>query len=102
MQINARAAYSLSYGGTCPDLLLLEEKSRLLDTETSLSEHKISKSSNSMEWTLLLPKAYHPLLVQQHRLNLRKARKDLSSAAAVSHGMACKRSHYFSAYDNSL
>ncbi|KAI6698500.1 hypothetical protein NL676_018619 [Syzygium grande] len=82
--INARAAYSLSYGGTCPDLLLLEEKSRLLDTETSLSEHKISKSSNSMEWTLFLPKAYHPLLVQQHRLNLRKARKDLSSAAAVS------------------
>ncbi|XP_056160291.1 uncharacterized protein LOC130134382 isoform X1 [Syzygium oleosum] len=80
--INARATYSLSYGGTCPDLLLQEEKSRLLDAETSLSEHKISKSSNSMEWMLFLPKAYHPLLVQQHRLNLRKARKDLSSAAA--------------------
>ncbi|XP_030512734.1 endonuclease MutS2 isoform X2 [Rhodamnia argentea] len=80
--INARATYSLSYGGTCPDLLLLEEKSRMLDTETSLSENKISKSSNSGEWTLFLPKAYHPLLVQQHRLNLRKARKNLSSAAA--------------------
>ncbi|KAK3404114.1 hypothetical protein EUGRSUZ_K00458 [Eucalyptus grandis] len=80
--INARATYSLSYGGTCPDLLLLEEKSRILDAGTSLSEHKISKSSNSMEWTLFLPKAYHPLLVQQHRLNLRKAQKDLSSAAA--------------------
>ncbi|KAF8008329.1 hypothetical protein BT93_K2108 [Corymbia citriodora subsp. variegata] len=80
--ISARATYSLSYGGTCPDLLLLEEKHRILNTETPSSEQKISKSSNSTEWTMLLPKAYHPLLVQQHRLNLRKARKDLSSATA--------------------
>lgn len=36
------------------------------------------------EWTLYLPKAYHPLLLQQHRENLKQARKDLKNATAVS------------------
>lgn len=31
-----------------------------------------------------MPKAYNPLLLQQHRQNLQKARKDVSNATAVS------------------
>ncbi|XP_044497955.1 endonuclease MutS2 isoform X4 [Mangifera indica] len=34
------------------------------------------------EWTLYLPKAYHPLLLQQHKQNLQKSRKDVKNATA--------------------
>ncbi|KAL7613919.1 hypothetical protein Lser_V15G04925 [Lactuca serriola] len=60
--INARATYSISFGGTYPDLFSSED-------------------SNS-KWKLYLPKANHPLLLQQHRQNLHKAMKDLSDANA--------------------
>lgn len=80
--INARATYSLSFGGTCPDLFLLEDESSSLTTEAHLSRLKTPKASHpaKREWTLYLPKAYHPLLLQQHRQNLQKARKDVSQA----------------------
>ncbi|GMH09089.1 hypothetical protein Nepgr_010929 [Nepenthes gracilis] len=76
--INARATYSLSFGGTCPDLLLPE------DMNGSFLEEVHLKSSNSSkrEWKLYLPKAFHPLLLQQHRLSLQKARMDVVNAKA--------------------
>lgn len=43
---------------------------------------------NKREWILYLPKAYHPLLLHQHRKNLHKARKDLKNAFAVSYTRA--------------
>lgn len=79
--INARATYGLSFGGTCPDLFLAENKNES-STGAHLSGHGTSEASYPIkrEWTLHLPKAYHPLLVQQHRENLQKARKDVSLA----------------------
>lgn len=79
--INARATYGLSFGGTCPDLFLAEKKNGS-STGAHLSGHGTSEASYPIkrEWTLHLPKAYHPLLVQQHRENLQKARKDVSLA----------------------
>ncbi|XP_031382995.1 uncharacterized protein LOC116197109 [Punica granatum] len=67
--INARATYSLSYGGSCPDLFLFQHDN-------------ISEGLQNGEWTLFLPEAYHPLLLQQHRQSLQKAEKDINDAAA--------------------
>ncbi|XP_071705704.1 uncharacterized protein [Rutidosis leptorrhynchoides] len=67
--INARATYSISFGGTYPELLLLSSSSSSFDDP-------------SMKWKLYLPKAYHPLLLQQHRHNMQKAVKDVSEATA--------------------
>ncbi|KAK9292513.1 hypothetical protein L1049_020486 [Liquidambar formosana] len=82
--INARATYSLSMGGTCPDLFLLEDKDGSFTAEDHLSTIKTAKAPypNKREWLLYLPKAYHPLLLQQHRQNLQKAQKDVSHATA--------------------
>ncbi|KAJ4726784.1 putative DNA mismatch repair protein MutS [Melia azedarach] len=76
--INARATYSLSFGGTCPCIFLPE------DQEGSLTHGALTSkvSSPKREWTLYLPNAYHPLLLQQHKQNLQKARKDLKNATA--------------------
>ncbi|KAG8381075.1 hypothetical protein BUALT_Bualt06G0084400 [Buddleja alternifolia] len=77
--INARARYSLSFEGACPDLYLPQST---FTTET-LAEDKISTSQvTRKKWTLYLPKAHHPLLLQQHRHNLQMAMKDLSNAKA--------------------
>ncbi|RVW41291.1 Endonuclease MutS2 [Vitis vinifera] len=69
---------------TCPDLFLAEKKNGS-STGAHLSGHGTSEASYPIkrEWTLHLPKAYHPLLVQQHRENLQKARKDVSLAISV-------------------
>ncbi|OVA16083.1 DNA mismatch repair protein MutS [Macleaya cordata] len=84
--VTARAKYSLSFGGTLPDLFLAEDKDEYFTAEVHPSGNKIFKDSLShstqREWTLYLPKAYHPLLLQQHRQNLKKARKDVSDAIA--------------------
>ncbi|KAL8210919.1 hypothetical protein R6Q57_005356 [Mikania cordata] len=64
--INARATYSIAFGGNYPELILPSE-------ESSVEKGK---------WKLFLPKAYHPLLLQQHRKNLHKAMKDVSDATA--------------------
>ncbi|XP_024043892.1 uncharacterized protein LOC102631445 isoform X4 [Citrus sinensis] len=37
-------------------------------------------SSSEREWTIYLPKAYHPLLLQQHKQKTQQAWKDLESA----------------------
>ncbi|KAL6984324.1 hypothetical protein U1Q18_017703 [Sarracenia purpurea var. burkii] len=85
-QINARATYSLSFGGTCPHLFLPEAKDgglaldALLGNQNSMPSYHIKR-----KWTLYIPKAYHPLLIQQHWQTLQKAMKDVSNATSVSH-----------------
>ncbi|KAK4570953.1 hypothetical protein RGQ29_029706 [Quercus rubra] len=81
--VNARATFGLSFGGTYPDLFLPEGSG----SSTSVVYPSGNKNSNASypikrEWTLYLPKAYHPLLLQQHRQNLQKARKDVSNATS--------------------
>ncbi|XP_021652858.2 uncharacterized protein LOC110644409 isoform X3 [Hevea brasiliensis] len=82
--INARATYSISFEGACPDLYLPEDIDGSFSAESS--EKKASKAPYAFkrEWLLYIPKAYHPLLLQQHRQNLQKAQKDAKNAAAVS------------------
>ncbi|XP_028116081.1 uncharacterized protein LOC114313858 isoform X5 [Camellia sinensis] len=81
--INARATYSLSFGGTCPDLFLPEAKDGGLALDALLGNTNLTPSYlTERKWTLYLPRAYHPLLLQQHRQNLRKAMKDVSNATA--------------------
>ncbi|XP_048231066.1 endonuclease MutS2 isoform X2 [Ricinus communis] len=82
--INARATYSLSFGGACPDLYLPEDMDGLFTAEAS--EMRALKGSNPLErkWILYMRKAYHPLLLQQHRQNLQKAQKDAKKATSVS------------------
>ncbi|KAJ0046437.1 hypothetical protein Pint_05437 [Pistacia integerrima] len=82
-KINARASYSLSFGGTCPYICLPEDKDGSLTHEASSSRTITSKVSYPRkEWTLYLPKAYHPLLLQQQKQNLQMARKDVKNATA--------------------
>ncbi|PSS04520.1 Endonuclease [Actinidia chinensis var. chinensis] len=81
--INARATYSLSFGGTCPDLFLLEA----IDGGTAIDalrgiENSAPSYLTERKWTIYIPKAYHPLLLQQHRKNLQKAMKDVSNATS--------------------
>ncbi|GAB4826055.1 hypothetical protein Ancab_008925 [Ancistrocladus abbreviatus] len=82
--VNARATYSLSFGGTCPDLLLPEDEKGDFSAQAHSSGNDTLKSSYSAkrEWKLYLPKAYHPLLLKQHRVKLEKARKDVANANA--------------------
>ncbi|GFZ16003.1 DNA mismatch repair protein MutS, type 2 [Actinidia rufa] len=82
-KINARATYSLSFGGTCPDLFLLEA----IDGGTAIDalrgiENSAPSYLTERKWTIYIPKAYHPLLLQQHRKNLQKAMKDVSNATS--------------------
>ncbi|KAL8148492.1 uncharacterized protein LOC141708320 isoform X2 [Apium graveolens] len=78
--INARATYSLSFRGTCPDLFYPNDKS-----VKDLSGDGIAQASHptQMKWNLYLPKAFHPLLLQKHRQNLQKATKEVNNAKAV-------------------
>ncbi|EYU45307.1 hypothetical protein MIMGU_mgv1a005150mg [Erythranthe guttata] len=80
--INARARYSLSFEGAWPELYLPQDIDSI-KADTS-AEDKISSLSqlNQKKWNLYLPKAYHPLLLQQHRHNLERAMKDLRIANA--------------------
>ncbi|KAL2457728.1 DNA-MISMATCH-REPAIR-2 domain-containing protein [Abeliophyllum distichum] len=81
--INARARYSLSFDGSCPELYLPQDKDSRL-TADALPEDKTLLTSQRTQgkWTLYMPKAYHPLLLQQHRHDLHKAMKDVSNANA--------------------
>ncbi|KAK3042031.1 hypothetical protein RJ639_001733 [Escallonia herrerae] len=82
--INARATYGLSFGGTCPYLFLPEDKDSCLTAE-ALSGNKLSNASHQTlrKWTLYIPKANHPLLLQKHRQNLQKVAKDVANATAL-------------------
>ncbi|KAK6155515.1 hypothetical protein DH2020_009763 [Rehmannia glutinosa] len=69
--------------GACPELYLPQDKERTINAET-LAENDISEMPqlSRKKWALYLPRAYHPLLLQQHRQNLQMAMKDLSNANA--------------------
>ncbi|XP_048496787.1 uncharacterized protein LOC104888114 isoform X3 [Beta vulgaris subsp. vulgaris] len=77
--VNARASYSLSLGGSYPELLVLDDKNTPLSTEDLRLENSVKTKK---QWRLCLPKAYHPLLLQRHRHNLREAKKDVANAIA--------------------
>ncbi|KAL0299738.1 UNVERIFIED_CONTAM: Endonuclease MutS2 [Sesamum radiatum] len=79
----AKAELSLSFEGSCPDLYLQQDEDGIINAEAS-GEDKISTipQLTGNKWTLYLPKAYHPLLLQRHRINLQMAMKDLSNANA--------------------
>nr|XP_019705261.1 uncharacterized protein LOC105043578 isoform X2 [Elaeis guineensis] len=85
--ITARAKYSVACDGAFPDLYLPSDKGGVCITESNFSLKKtFSKVSLSphppREWKLYMPKAYHPLLLQQHHDCLRRARKDVANATA--------------------
>ncbi|PWA70532.1 DNA mismatch repair protein MutS, core [Artemisia annua] len=67
--INARATYSISFGGSYPDIFSSEDPS-------------VASQLSEVKWKLYLPKAYHPILLQQHREKMHKAMKDVSDARA--------------------
>ncbi|XP_050384998.1 uncharacterized protein LOC126801623 isoform X2 [Argentina anserina] len=74
--VNARATYGLAYGGTSPNVFLPGGCGSSA-SDAYFSENKLLQASYpKSEWVLYLPKAHHPLLLQQHRQNLKKARKD--------------------------
>ncbi|XP_047969873.1 endonuclease MutS2 [Salvia hispanica] len=79
--INARAKYSLSFEGACPDLYLVKDKDRAINAETP-AEEEILLEQTRRTWIMYLPKAHHPLLLQKHRHSLQMAMKDLSNANA--------------------
>ncbi|XP_039022681.1 endonuclease MutS2 isoform X2 [Hibiscus syriacus] len=81
--IYARATYSLSYGGTYPNIFLPEDINEPLTAESDRSKDKTSQPPDpKKEWIFYLHRAYHPLLLQQHRQKLSTARKNVRNAAA--------------------
>uniref|UniRef100_A0A7N0ZUY8 DNA mismatch repair proteins mutS family domain-containing protein n=1 Tax=Kalanchoe fedtschenkoi TaxID=63787 RepID=A0A7N0ZUY8_KALFE len=80
--INARALYSLTFGGSCPDLILPLGSNGSHTAEVLVSGDNAPMESPIVrrDWSVFLPKAYHPLLVQQHHQNLKEAKKNLSYA----------------------
>lgn len=83
--VNARASYGLSLGGTCPELSLHDDKISPLSSEGFLDKINSAKLPyrSKKQWKLCLPKAYHPLLLQRHQLNLREAKKDVANAISL-------------------
>ncbi|XP_009629933.1 uncharacterized protein [Nicotiana tomentosiformis] len=81
--INARARYSLAFGGACPDLYLQQDKDSFAATDASLEARaSVALHPTRRRWTVYLPKAYHPLLLQKHQQALQKAMKDVKNANA--------------------
>lgn len=81
--INARARYSLAFGGACPDLFLQQEQDSFVATDSSLDARtSVALHPTRKKWTVYLPKAYHPLLLQKHQQALQKAMKDVKNANA--------------------
>lgn len=94
IQINARATYSISFGGSFPELLLPQEMDNCFPNGSLLEDGtSLASGPTQMNWTLYLPKACHPLLLQQHRQKLQKAKKDLNDATAVSCTSTCSFFH---------
>lgn len=81
--INARARYSLAFGGACPDLFLQQEQDSFVATDASLDARtSVALHPTRKKWTVYLPKACHPLLLQKHQQALQKAMKDVKNANA--------------------
>ncbi|XP_077233538.1 DNA mismatch repair protein MutS, type 2 isoform X2 [Tasmannia lanceolata] len=86
-KVTARAKYSLAFGGTCPDFSFAGNNLEpLMAEDLSLGKKTFDMASlsypNKTKWTLYLRKAYHPVLLQNHRENLLKASKDVKNATA--------------------
>ncbi|KAK4273808.1 hypothetical protein QN277_017134 [Acacia crassicarpa] len=80
--INARATYGLSFGGTSPEIFL-PDRNDSSTTKIVGNSNFDEQYPNIREWKLYLPNAHHPLLLQQHREILRKAKRDVSHADPV-------------------
>ncbi|KAJ7965199.1 DNA mismatch repair MUTS family protein [Quillaja saponaria] len=82
--ISARATYSLSFGGTSPCVFMPGgDGSSAADACSIGNNNSTVLPSGSREWTLYLPKAYHPLLLQHYKESLDKARQDVKHATIV-------------------
>ncbi|ONK73814.1 uncharacterized protein A4U43_C04F35660 [Asparagus officinalis] len=82
--VGARAKYSIAYDGTIPELCLPGDMNI---NDGDFPVHKSFKRNSfsdlpQREWKLYMRKAYHPLLLRQHRESLNKARKDIAVATA--------------------
>ncbi|KAL6541465.1 hypothetical protein OROGR_010951 [Orobanche gracilis] len=83
--INARARYSLSVEGAHPDLYMPQDKDSTISSETETEDDiSLIPQPTRKKWSLYMPRAHHPLLLQQHRHNLQIAMKNLSNANARS------------------
>ncbi|XP_022762719.1 uncharacterized protein LOC111308555 isoform X5 [Durio zibethinus] len=80
--IYARATYSLSFGGTYPNIFLPEDIDEPLAESYSSKDKTLQASNPKKEWIFYLPKAYHPLLLQQHRQKLHMAGKEVRNASS--------------------
>ncbi|XP_045829113.1 endonuclease MutS2 isoform X3 [Trifolium pratense] len=82
--INARATYGISFGGSNPQIFLPDRNSSC-SAESFLTRNENSNGPlpNNREWILYLPKAYHPLLLNSHRANSKKAKEDVATSVAA-------------------
>ncbi|CAJ2652351.1 unnamed protein product [Trifolium pratense] len=82
--INARATYGISFGGSNPQIFLPDRNSSS-SAESFLTRNENSNGPlpNNREWILYLPKAYHPLLLNSHRANSKKAKEDVATSVAA-------------------
>jgi len=84
LQINARATYGLSFGGSSPHIFLPDRSgSSTTDAFSRRNANSYGSLPKKREWKLYLLKAYHPLLLHRHRENLRKTKKDANLATSV-------------------
>jgi hypothetical protein len=85
LQVTARARYSIAYDGTLPDLYLPNIEHGIVNAAKDEPASTTSSAQlTKRPWKLFIPNAYHPLLLQQHQENLRRTKKDVASATAVS------------------
>ena len=90
MQINARATYGLSFGGSSPHIFLPDRgSSSTAEAFLPRKENPYGPLPSKREWMLYLLKSYPPLLLQRHKEKLRKAKKDVNIAASVKSQMTC-------------
>lgn len=83
MQVNARASYSISVGGTLPDLVLVGENVPSTSEAYPSKENFLKLCFDEKQWKLHLLKAYHPLLLQRYHNKLQEARKNVAWATSV-------------------
>ncbi|CAK8537750.1 unnamed protein product [Lathyrus sativus] len=81
--INARATYGLSFGGSNPHIFLPDGNSSSTAQSLTRNDNSNGLLPNNREWILHLPKAYHPLLLQSHRKNSKKAKEDVATSVAA-------------------
>ncbi|XP_019460770.1 PREDICTED: uncharacterized protein LOC109360376 isoform X1 [Lupinus angustifolius] len=80
--INARATYGLSFGGSSPHIFLPDRGSSSTAEASTRNDNSSGPLPNNRDWTLYLPKAYHPLLLQRHKENVKKHKKDVNLATS--------------------